>query len=75
MWLLGERGSALDINVPTEQELERLVTLHGWEALGSLVEMITDEKKFRTLVKCGVPFIEAAKLIGLREVRSNDPTT
>lgn len=46
--------------------MEKLVSLHGWEALGAVMEAIMEEKKLRMLVKCGVPFLEAAKMIGFR---------
>lgn len=67
-WLLGEvEYPEADINIPDEQEMERLVALHGWEAFGAVVQAVTDEKKLQMMVRCGVPFTEAAKIIGLRE--------
>jgi len=56
------------INVPSVNELKTLVELHGWAAFGEVYQAIVEEKKIRLLVKCGVPFEEAIKVAGLREV-------
>jgi hypothetical protein len=51
------------------EELEQLVSLHGWPVLGRLMEFADQEKKIRALVRGGVPFGEVMKLFGFREVK------
>lgn len=42
-------------------ELERLVTLWGWEVFGIYIEAHKQERQLRALVAAGMPFDEAAK--------------
>ena len=58
--------------MPPEEELELLVELHGWDALGAVVQAVMEEKKIHMLVGCGVPFDEATKIAGLRKVDYED---
>lgn len=48
--------------------VEELVTLYGWSVIGDLVGVYDQERQLRALVKSGVPFEEAIKLFGFREV-------
>jgi hypothetical protein len=67
-WLLGELGKVADIRVASEEDVEMVVNVHGWEALGAVIQAVMEEKKIRVLVDYGVPFDEAAKIAGFREV-------
>jgi hypothetical protein len=61
------------VNVPAPEKLEELVTIHGWEVVGHLMDGIDGELKMLVLCDAGVPFDEAMKIQDMREVRYETP--
>lgn len=49
--------------------LKELIELHGWEALGTLIDAGLQESKIQTLVKAGVPFDEVMKAFKFYEIQ------
>ena len=65
-------GAAPGVTLPDAAALESLHATHGWEGIGAAADAVGFENKLRSLVRAGVPFDEAARLMGLRECERTD---
>lgn len=50
------------------EDVEALVALHGWSAVGEVMNAYGQTQQLRALVHGGMPFEEAIKMFGLAEV-------